>query len=160
VTKALLGIANRQNERETRCECGRVIALHQSLQSIIEPDVFEAIRIVRKCVRNGIGKLMRLSEERPFLREAGRHLLVTIRGKNREIEDVLNNSGLLIVSFFNEERIILNSLCQRFLRRTNGDCGKTNDAINQPQMNTDRHGSENDGKAGVRKSVSICGERD
>lgn len=96
---------------------------------------------------------MRLSEERPFLREAGGYFLVTIRGKDREIKDVLNDAGFLIVRFFNEERIILNSFCERVLRGTDRRSAETSDAANQPHLRTDGHGSDTDGKAAVRKSV-------
>ena len=67
---------------------------------------------------------MGLTEDRPFLREAGRNLVRASGEKTRQIKDMLHNAGLLIVGFFDEERVVLNSFSKRLLghRRHRTNC--------------------------------------
>ena len=56
---------------------------------------------------------MCLTEHRPFLGKTGCDLTRTVGEINCEIEYVLNNAWFLVVRFFNEKRIILDSFGER-----------------------------------------------
>ena len=57
---------------------------------------------------------MGLTKDGPFLREARRDFFCPICEENRHVQDVLNHARLLVVRFFNKERVVLDSLRERF----------------------------------------------
>ena len=63
-----------------------------------------SVNRVRNCI-----ELVGLTEDWPLLREDKRNLIVAVHEKRRDIDDVLNNPGFLVISLLDEERVVLNS---------------------------------------------------
>jgi hypothetical protein len=82
------------------------------LQTVVERYVFYAVVIFRKDVRNRVRELVRLTEYRPFLSKSRCDFTRAVGEIDWEIEYVLHQAGLLIVRFFNKERVVLYSLGQ------------------------------------------------
>src|SRR5882762_8485439 len=129
MSKALVGIADWNNESKTRCKSGVLLTFHQRLKAIIQPDVLEAVFTFYKGVWNRIGELVVLTEDRPFLSEAcGGFLLPGFR-RHQHIQDMLNNTGFLVVSFFHQEGIVLDPFRQRLRCEANR---RTSEKENEP----------------------------
>ena len=114
MSKAVVRIADRNNETKARRESGVPHTFHQRLEAIIQPDVFKAVLIFHKRMRDCVGELVLLTENWPFLSEACGAFLLTSLRRYKQIQDVLNNTGFLIVSFFHQEGIVLDPFGQRF----------------------------------------------
>ena len=69
MSKAFFSVADWNDESKTRRKSGVLFTFHQRLEAIIQPDIFKAVFIFHKGVWNGIGKLMLLTQYRPFLSE-------------------------------------------------------------------------------------------
>src|SRR5262249_43814054 len=115
-TEPLVAIAGWKYKRETRRKRWHIFAFHRCLQTVVEPHVFDPVVIFRKEVRNRVGELVCLTEDRPFLSKTRGDLTRAVSEINWQIEYVLHHSWLLIVRLFDEERVILNPFGERLGR--------------------------------------------
>src|SRR4029450_3532230 len=88
---------------------------------------FYAVILFRESVRNGIRELVRLTEDWPFLSKTRCDLARAVGEIDRNIQYVLHHARLLIISFFDEERVVLDSFSERLggdrsTRRRQGTC--------------------------------------
>src|SRR5215475_2891269 len=107
--EVFIAIAGRKHERQTRRERWRILVFHERLQTVVEPHIFHAVVVFREDVRNRVRKLVRLTKHRPFLSKAWCDLTRAVGEIDRKVEYVLHYAWLLIVSLFDEERVILDA---------------------------------------------------
>ena len=165
ITEPFLFVASGSDQCQSRRECRNPFAFHQGLQSVIQSNIGQTVRVVRECIRNGVGKLVGLTKDRPFLSEAGRNLVRVSGEKARQIKDVLHDAGLLIVGFFNEKRVVLNAFSQRLLghgrHRTNYCHQKKMERMRRHHMGHSKYkhpdGSSEDEASGSGRAITtVC----
>ena len=129
VAQAFALVAGRQDQTETRRKRRLRFILVEGLEAIIEQHVIAAVHLLPTAVEpgigNGVGNLVRLAEQRPFLGEdklpvpvVRPDLFVDVAA---QVEDVLHDARLLVVGFLNEKGIILNAFGRRLVRLSGGD---------------------------------------
>ena len=98
-----------------------------ALDERTKKELDHAVIVFRKDVRNRVRELVCLTEDRPFLSETRCDFTRAIGEIDWHIKYVLHHAGLLVVRFFDEERVILDALGQRL----GGDQGTQRQEIRQ-----------------------------
>jgi hypothetical protein len=103
-TGALAHATRGKHGTQTRREPDRLLVAAQHLSAVVEGDVAErGPRAGRRLKQQRVAQLVALRGERPFLREGGLPVALTV---TPEGADVLHDAGFLVVCLLDEEAVV------------------------------------------------------